>query len=81
MERECLHQHHRYEQPIIRANDGLDFGVLFGLLFRLLDNWIHNLLSSEEMPNTTSVELISKSVEQGIEDGICLCNDWKHLWE
>lgn len=50
------------------------------LLFGLLKNWIDNLLSSEEMPHPAPVELISKGVEDGVENGVCLCENWKHLW-
>lgn len=72
----------KYEEPIVRANDGLGFlcqNILSFLLFWLLNNRINNLLSGEEVPHAASVELISKSVEQSVEDGICLCNDWKQL--
>lgn len=74
--------HQTWEEPIRRTNDSLGFlcqKILSFLLFWLLNNRINNLLSGEEVPHAASVELISKSVEQGIEDGVCLCNDWKQL--
>lgn len=59
----------------------LDFRpILLGfLLLWLLNIWFNNLLSSEEMPNSPSVELISKWVEESVKYRICLCNNWKHL--
>lgn len=46
---------------------------------RLLDVGLNNLLSGEEVPHSASVELISKWVEESVEDGICLCYNWEHL--
>lgn len=36
-------------------------------------------MSSEEVPHAAAVELISKRVEEGVEDGVRLCYDWKQL--
>lgn len=36
-------------------------------------------MSGEEVPHAAAVELISKSVEEGVEDGVCLRYNWKHL--
>lgn len=47
--------------------------------FRLLDIGLDNLLPGEEVPHSASVELISKRVEEGVEDGICLRYHWEHL--
>lgn len=47
--------------------------------FRLLDIGLDNLLSGEEVPHSASVELISKGVEESVEDGICLRYNWEHL--
>lgn len=49
------------------------------LSFWLLNNRLDDLLSGEEVPHAASVELISKRVEESVEDGICLCHNWKHL--
>lgn len=46
---------------------------------RLLDNRIDNLLPGEEVPHAAPVELVSKRVEEGVEDGVRLCQNWKHL--
>lgn len=51
------------------------------LLFGLLKIWIDNLLPSEEMPHSSAVELVSEGVEDGIEKGVGLRQDWKHLGE
>lgn len=48
---------------------------------RLFKNRINNLVPGEEMPHATAVELISKRVEEGVEDGVGLRNNWQHLWE
>ncbi len=55
------------------------FCVLSFLLFWLLNNRLNDLLSSEEVPHAASVKLISKWVEESVEDGICFCQNWKHL--
>lgn len=56
------------------------FGYAYCFLsFGLFNNRIDNLLSGEEVPHAASVELISKRVEERVEDGIRLCNNGKHL--
>lgn len=37
-------------------------------------------MSGEEVPHATAVELISKRVEEGVEDGVGLRYNWQHLW-
>lgn len=47
--------------------------------FGLPDIRLDNLLPGEEVPHAASVELVSKRVEESVEDGICLRYDWEHL--
>lgn len=52
---------------------------LLHFLFRLFDIGLDNLLAGEEVPHATSVELISKWVEERVEDGIRLRYHGEHL--
>lgn len=47
--------------------------------FGLPDVRLDDLLSGEEVPHAASVELVSKRVEQSVENGICLRYNWEHL--
>lgn len=67
------------EEPTIRRNHSLGLVPEQLHSVRLLDHRIDDLLSGEEVPHAASVELISKWVEEGIEDGVRLCHNWKHL--
>lgn len=49
-------------------------------LFGLVLNLRHiNLFPSEELPDASSVVLVSQSVQEDIEGGRGLSQDWSHL--
>lgn len=73
----CLQGHPSEVKPILIDLLAPQSGF-FSL--RLFKNRINNLVPGEEMPHATAVELISKRVEEGVEDGVGLRYNWQHLW-
>lgn len=55
--------------------------VVYLFSFALLVLWLGNLLSRQEVPHSGTVKLIPKRVQQRVEDGVCLRQNRKHLWE